>query len=95
MTGKERYEHIEIPAQLTGVIDAQKKAVARKRSMRLTRYSSVVAPPLPCYSWSTSRRWPTPYPKSLWWAIVQVLQFGAEASGPTALPWARKLPKTY
>ena len=42
MTGKERYEHIEIPAQLTGVIDAQKKA-ARKRSIRLTRYSSVVA----------------------------------------------------
>lgn len=44
MTGKERYEHIEIPAQLTGVIDAaQKKAAARKRSMRLTRYSSIAA----------------------------------------------------
>lgn len=37
MTGKERYEHIEIPAQLTDVMTAaQKKAAARKRSMRLT-----------------------------------------------------------
>ncbi|MFB4330964.1 hypothetical protein [Paenibacillus sp. CR_12] len=44
MTGKERYEHIEIPAQLTGVIDAaQKKAATRKRSRRMMRYSSVVA----------------------------------------------------
>lgn len=44
MTGKERYEHIEIPAQLTGVIDAaQKKAATRKRSKRMMRYSSVVA----------------------------------------------------
>ncbi|MGG4108972.1 DUF4179 domain-containing protein [Paenibacillus lautus] len=44
MTGKERYEHIEIPAQITDVMAAaQKKAAARKRSMRLTRYSSVVA----------------------------------------------------
>ncbi|ACX62995.1 hypothetical protein MHI43_03535 [Paenibacillus sp. FSL H8-0457] len=44
MTGKERYEHIEIPAQLTGVIDAaQKKAAIRKRSKRMMRYSSVVA----------------------------------------------------
>lgn len=44
MTGKERYEHIEIPIELTGIIDAaQKKAAARKRSMRLARYSSVVA----------------------------------------------------
>lgn len=44
MTGKERYEHIEIPAQLTGVIEAaQKKAAIHKRSKRMMRYSSVVA----------------------------------------------------
>ncbi|MBY0165003.1 hypothetical protein V4V36_31195 [Paenibacillus lautus] len=44
MTGKDRYEHIEIPAQLTGVIEAaQKKAATHKRSKRMMRYSSVVA----------------------------------------------------
>lgn len=44
MTGKERYEQIEIPAQLASVVEsARHKAAARKRSLRLMRYSSVVA----------------------------------------------------
>ncbi|GIO88915.1 MULTISPECIES: hypothetical protein [Paenibacillus] len=44
MTGKDRYEQIEIPAQLANVMEsARHKAAARKRSLRLMRYSSVVA----------------------------------------------------
>ncbi|KOP65143.1 hypothetical protein AMS62_07705 [Bacillus sp. FJAT-18019] len=79
MTGKERYEHIEIPAQLTDVIvAAQKKAAARKRSMRLARYSSVVAAAIallfvvniPTVANALSK---VPVVGS----IVQVLQFGS------------------
>ncbi|MFC9708622.1 DUF4179 domain-containing protein [Paenibacillus sp. NPDC056933] len=44
MTGKDRYKNIEIPAQLTDVIQhAQKKATARKSSFRIIRYTSVIA----------------------------------------------------
>ncbi|MCM3135080.1 hypothetical protein M3629_20070 [Paenibacillus polysaccharolyticus] len=44
MTSKERYENIEIPAQLTEVIrQAQRKAAARKKSSRLIRYASALA----------------------------------------------------
>ncbi|KAA2287812.1 hypothetical protein FY526_29750, partial [Clostridioides difficile] len=44
MTGKDRYEDIEIPAQLTDVIHhAQKRATARKSSSRMIRYASVIA----------------------------------------------------
>ncbi|MHA2858528.1 hypothetical protein ACXZ7E_31345 [Paenibacillus lautus] len=79
MTGKERYEHIEIPAQLTSVIDAaQKKAATRKRSKRMMRYSSVVAAAaallfvvnIPTVANALSK---VPVVGS----IVQVLQFGS------------------
>ncbi|MCF7757241.1 hypothetical protein KQ941_22675 [Paenibacillus xylanexedens] len=44
MTGKDRYENIEIPAQLTDVIHhAQKRATARKNSSRMIHYASVIA----------------------------------------------------
>ncbi|MGE6577284.1 hypothetical protein ACQKFM_20440 [Paenibacillus xylanexedens] len=44
MTGKDRYENIEIPAQLNDVIHhAQKRATARKSSSRMIRYASVIA----------------------------------------------------
>ncbi|MBY0206409.1 hypothetical protein [Paenibacillus cucumis (ex Kampfer et al. 2016)] len=44
MTSKERYENIEIPAQLTEVIrQAQRKAAARKKSSRIIRYASALA----------------------------------------------------
>ncbi|WP_366291363.1 hypothetical protein [Paenibacillus sp. AN1007] len=44
MTSKERYENIEIPAQLTDVIrQAQQKAAARKSSSRIIRSVSALA----------------------------------------------------
>jgi len=44
MTGKERYDNIEIPSRLSGVIqEAMKRGRARKRNMRWLRGSSALA----------------------------------------------------